>query len=238
MERRLQEASLAATFVLAVGGVILYFVGTIAIASQLRDAGVDPLDGLGFFSVSQILLRGVAVAVHPLAVLVLFLLGMGAWIHRSYEDGAHDPPPIGLRVYFFVGALAIATLVLIIVFVKTGPARQAYLAILLVPAAFLYLGIRNERLLPNARWMSVVFVGSWVVFLFLKAWLAPHPLPWIDLKLVPPPGTSRAPVISGSFVGYDSSVWYVHWGGSTHAYPGHRVREATITSANQLLWRQ
>ncbi|MDX6634810.1 MAG: hypothetical protein QOF06_1013 [Solirubrobacterales bacterium] len=235
MERRLQEASLAATFALAVGGVILYFIGTIAIASQLRDAGIDPLDGLGFFSISQILLRGIAVAVHPTAVVVLVILAFGAWIHRSHDDQFREPPTVWLRLYFVGSALLISALVLLIVLWQPVPAREAYLSILLVPAGFLFLAVRNERLIPNARWMAVVFICSWVVFLFLKAWLAPHPLPWIQLKLVPPRQDLRPPVISGDFVGYDSHVWYVQWGDSTHGYPANRVREATITSANLII---
>jgi hypothetical protein len=232
MERRLQKASLAATFALAIGGVTLYFLGTIAIASQLRDAGVDPLDGLGFFSVNQILLRGIAVAVHPTALLVLAIFGMGVWIHRAHDDEYQEPSTLWLRLYFVGFALLLFALVLGIVFWRPVPAREAYLATLLVPAAFLFLAVRNERLIPNARWMSVVFICSWVIFLFLKAWLAPHPLPRIHLRLAPVSHDLEAQVISGDFVGYDSSVWYVQWGGSTHAYPAHRVREATITSAN------
>lgn len=231
--RQVERASLVVTLLAGIAGIFLYLAGTISIASQLHSAGVDPVDGFGLFSVGQILVRGIAIAVDPTVVgiaLSLALLAGGLYLLRSDED---RPPatPTSIRVYQMAGGLGLTVLIAI----KMGEApdwesRAVYLPLLVMPAMFAYFAVRREWMVRNMRWVIPALLGAAIASLLMLAWVRPHPLPAIHIEMKRTAGGRglRPAPVNGAYVGYDGSVWFVQTGTVLRAIPAEDIAEVLI----------
>ena len=94
MDRSLERLFLLVSLAAALTVAVLYVLGTVAISAQLHHAGVHPLDGVGLFSVGQLLVRGVAVAATPTAILGIAVVTVIFWyfFHPRRSGGVDDSP--------------------------------------------------------------------------------------------------------------------------------------------------
>jgi hypothetical protein len=231
--RQVERASLVVTLLVGVSGIFLYLAGTISIASQLHHAGVDPMDGFGLFSVSQILVRGIAIAVDPTVVGTALCLGLWGgilYLLRNDEDRPNSPPN-SIRFYHLAGALVVAVLIAIkMVEAPGGEARAVYLPLLTVPALFAYFAASRQWMVGNVRWVVPTLLGATIVSLLMLAWVRPHPLPaiHIEMKRTDDRTALRPAAVNGAYVGYDGSVWFVQTGSMLRAIPAEDIAEVLI----------
>lgn len=240
MDRSLERLFLLISLAAALTVAVLYVLGTVAISAQLHHAGVDPLDGVGLFSVGQLLVRGVAVAATPSAILGIAMVTVIFWYFfhpERFGDVDDSPPSSSIRRWrWLVFGLNIA--IGIVAIVVLPPAKRlAYLPMILFLGGIGWMLWKRMRLAARPKLIGAALVAAFSASLLINAWLGPRPLPVVWLQLKAQGKASRAQSsrekkwVRGELIGIDGGIWYLRSKGVTVGIPTDLTSRVEILSS-------
>lgn len=78
------------------GLVLIYIVGSLSLTGQFLHEGIDPRLGLSFYSIEQILVRGIGTVGRPVALILVAVYGFNFLMAHRPHLRAGDPPGMNL----------------------------------------------------------------------------------------------------------------------------------------------
>lgn len=216
------------------GLVLIYVVGSLSLTGQFVHIGIDPRLGLGFYSIDEILVRGIATVGSPAAILLVAAYGLNIILAYRPDLRGSDPPGLNLSRFRKGSAVQVPrwTGILLLafgfayLFKNPWPGCLAFIPWLL---SGWYLQRFNEAesrwyLFESKAWVYIP-LGTILLSTLLGTFLNPRPLDVAHLELKT--GSSQ----SGALVAQTPDAWVLDAGGEkgeVAVLPAQLIESATI----------